>query len=230
MIAISAAIYGFMLQQVRIFIKDSGSEQRTCTLQSEPDDVYLRFGGGALADMFTQRYKDMKSNKASIHKERISKELQVLECMRRVDKSTILPTLAYKDRGGMYFPDKAFLPFIKSLDDCVRENANEESFTRYGKNLVKIATEQIQQNQVLFKQFKEIILVKGGDSEFAKGNNVVAIYNEFSRKITNTRINEFLDTFRQKAAAGKGKATLSGQNLRDTLLSQHINLRSTSKK
>ena len=69
-----------------------------------------------------------------------------------------------------------------------------------------------------------------GDSEFAKGNNVVAVYNEFSRKITNTRINEFLDTFRQKAAAGKGKATLSGQNLRDALLSQHINLRSTSKK
>ena len=148
MIAISAAIYGFMLQQVRIFIKDSGSKQRTCTLQSEPDDVYLRFGGGALADMFTQRYKDMKSNKPSIHKERISKELQVLECMRRMDKSTIPPTLAYRDRGGMYFPDEAFLPFIKSLDDCVRGNANEESFTCYGKNLVKIATEQVQQNQV----------------------------------------------------------------------------------
>ena len=62
MIAISGAIYGFMLQQVRVFIKDSGSEQHTCTLQSEPDDVYLRFGDGALADMFTQRYKDMKSN------------------------------------------------------------------------------------------------------------------------------------------------------------------------
>ncbi len=55
-------------------IKDSESDQCTYTLQSEPDDVYLRFGGGALADMFTQRYKDMKSNKASIYKERISQE------------------------------------------------------------------------------------------------------------------------------------------------------------
>ena len=50
----------------------------------------------------------------------------------------------------MYFPDEAFLPFIKSLDECVRENTNEESFARYGKNLVMIATEQVQQNQVLF--------------------------------------------------------------------------------
>ena len=175
------------------------------------------FGGGALADMFTQWYKDMKSNKATITKKGFQRSFK-LECMRRVDKSTIPPTLAYRDRGGMYFPNEAFLPFIKSLDDCVRKNANEESFTCYGKNLVKITTEQVQQNQVLFKQFKEIILVKG-DSEFAKGNNVVGVYNEFSRKITNTRINEFLDTFRQKAAAGKGKATLSGQNLRDALLS-----------
>ena len=97
------------------------------------------------------------------------------------------------------------------------------------KNLVRIATEQIQQNQVLFKKFKDIIHTKVGALEFDEGG-IVAVYNEFSRKISNTRINEFLDTFRQNAAAGKGKATLSGQNLRDTLLSQHINLRSKSKK
>ena len=228
MIAISAAIYGFMLQQARVLIKGSDSEHHIYMLESEPDEVYLRFGGGALADMFTQRYKGMKSNKASKCKERISQELQVLECIRRVDKSTLPATLAYRDRGGMFFPDEPFLPFIKSLDECVRENTNEEGFTRYGKNLVKIATEQVQQNQVLFKQFKDIH-TKVGALDFAE-ESIVAVYNEFSRKISNTRISEFLDTFRQKTAAGKGKATLSGQNLRDTLLSQHVNLRSKCKK
>lgn len=63
MIAISSAIYDFLLQQVRALIKDDGCEQCTHILQSEPDEVYLRFGGGALADMFTQRYKDMRSKK-----------------------------------------------------------------------------------------------------------------------------------------------------------------------
>lgn len=130
----------------------------------------------------------------------------------------------------MYFPDEVFLPFIKSLDDCVRENANEEKFICYSKNLVKITTEQVKQNQVLFKKFKGIIYSKVGDLEFAEGNSVITVYNEFTRKLCNTRINEFLDTFRQKAAASKGKATLSGQNLRDTLLTQHINLRSKSNK
>ena len=47
MISISSAIYGFLLQQVRTLIKDDGCEQCTYTLQSEPDEVYLRFGGGS---------------------------------------------------------------------------------------------------------------------------------------------------------------------------------------
>lgn len=156
----------------------------------------------------------MKSNKGS-------KELQVLQCIRRVDKSTLPPTLAYRDTGGMYFPDETFPPFIKSLDACVHENTNEESFMHYGKNLVKITTEQVQHNQELFRLFKEIICVKVGALEFAE-ENIVSVYTEFTRNISNTKLKNFW-TLRQKTAAGKGKASLSAQNLRDTLLSQHVN-------
>ena len=34
------------------------------TASEEPDDVYFRFGGGALASMFQTRYKQMKSSKS----------------------------------------------------------------------------------------------------------------------------------------------------------------------
>ena len=66
----------------------------------------------------------------------------------------------------------------------MRENANE-SFTRYGKILVKITAEQVKQNQVLFTKFKDITYEKVGASEFPEGNNV-AVYNEFSRILCNT--------------------------------------------
>lgn len=56
---------------------------------------------------------------------------------------------------------------------------------------------------------------------------VDTVYKEFARKLCNTRINEFLDTQKQLMATSTGKATLSGQNLRDTLLSLHVNLNST---
>ena len=229
MISISSAIYGFLLQQVRALIKDDGREQCTDTLQSEPDEVYLRFGGGALADMFKQHYKDMKSKKPSASKERISQELQVLECMRRVDKSTLPPILAETEEECTFLT-RYFCPLLEAqMNVCVKIQMRRALLVME-KNLVKITAEQVKQNQVLFTKFKDIIYEKVGASEFPEGNNVVAVYNEFSRKLCNTRINEFLDTFRQKAAAGEGKATILGQNLRDTLLTQHINLRSKSNK
>ena len=92
---------------------------------------------------------------------------------------------------------------------------------------MKVVSEQVQHNQQLFKEFKTVINNKVEGSEYADKSNA-AVYSEFSRKISNTRINEFLDTSRQKSASDKGKATLSGQNLRDTLLSQHVNLKSKS--
>ena len=101
MIAMASAVYGYMLQQARLLVKDDGEESST-SIRSEPDEVYLRLGGGALASMFTGCYKDMKSNKSSQHKEKVSQELEVLEWIRMVDKSELPIALEYRDRGGMY--------------------------------------------------------------------------------------------------------------------------------
>ena len=188
----------------------------------------MRFAGAALADMFSLRYKDMKSKKSSHRKEDVSKELQVLEWMRMTDKSDLPTSLAYRDKGGMYFPDKMLLPFVRSLDNCVRENANKEGFQRYGKNLVKVVSEQVSHNQLLLEQFKDFIKAKVKGAELTD-NAIVAVYSEFCRKLSNTRLNEFLDAYRQTVATEKGKATLAGQNLRDTLLTQHVNLKPQAK-
>ena len=122
MIAIAFAVYGHMLQKVRSLVKDR-SENCTsnCTLPSEPDEVYLCFGGGALADMFKQCYKDMKSKKSSKNSKKVFQQLQVLQWIQRDNKSTLPASLAYRDKGGMYFPEDVFLPFFKSVDECVRE-------------------------------------------------------------------------------------------------------------
>lgn len=215
MIAISSAVYGHLLQHATLSVKKVDTQCQV-TIDSEPDEVYMRFGGGALADMFSLRYKDMKSKKSSHHKEKVSKELTVLEWMRMTDKSDLPTPLAYRDQGGMYFPDKALLPFIRSLDNCVRENANKEGFKRYGKDLVKVVTEQVKHNQVLLEEFQTFIKAKVEGVQVTD-HAIVAVYAEFSRKLCNTRLNEFLDAHRQTLATEKGKATLTGQNLRDTL-------------
>lgn len=114
MIAITSAVYEHMLQKVRSLVKENNEKFTSkCTIQSEPDEIYLQFGGGALADMFKQRYKDMKSKKSSKIKENISQELQVLQWIRRDDKSTLPASLAYRDKGGMYFRKTTFYPSLK---------------------------------------------------------------------------------------------------------------------
>ena len=52
MIAITSAEYGYMLEQSRLLAKASNEEEYCVCIESEPDEVCLRFGGGALADMF----------------------------------------------------------------------------------------------------------------------------------------------------------------------------------
>ena len=53
---------------------------------------------------------------------------------------------------------------------------------------------------------------------------MINIYNELSRKLCNTRIQEFLSATKQDLAAKKGLASTVDTNLRTTLLANHTKL------
>ena len=61
---------------------------------------------------------------------------------------------------------------------------------------------------------------------FISSTAIETVYLELTRKLCNTRIQEFLDSTKQIESANAGKGTLKGQNLRDNLLSKHVNLKS----
>jgi hypothetical protein len=52
------------------------------------------------------------------------------------------------------------------------------------------------------------------------------VYNEVIRKSCNIRIDEFISSQKQRIAAVKGNASTAGQNLRDSLLTNHVKLQS----
>ena len=54
------------------------------------------------------------------------------------------------------------------------------------------------------------------------------MYKEFSRKIHNTRINKFIDVQTQLSVMKSGKESLGEQNLRDTLLTSHVEMKTRS--
>ena len=85
-----------------------------------------------------------------------------------------------------------------------------------------MATENLWQNKDLETQF--VTLLKECYEDYHRTEIVHTIFHELTRRLCNTRIQEFLDVFRQVAATKDGGAsTLSGQNLRDKLLTYHEN-------
>ena len=231
-ISLCSAVYDLLLVKVRTELSGMFSEdscQPCQSLSSEPEEVYYRFCGAAMAGMYKERYKMMKSPSCK-RKDDIGKELTVLDWMRLNDKSILPTSLQYKDEGGMYFPKRIFVPFIRDVDSYVREHANEVSFARYGSKVIEVATHELQNNQLLKPKFKDILLTLISGDLKGYDHAVNVIYQELIRKLCNTRLNEFITTHKLNSARSKGSATLAGQNLRDSLLTHHTNLKTSAPK
>ena len=82
----------------------------------------------------------------------------------------------------------------------------------------------MQNDKSLFVSFTTAISKIARDVE-ETDDALISVYREFSRKICNTRLNEFIDAQKQLSLKKSGKASLSGQNLRDTLLTPHVQMK-----
>ena len=203
-------------------------ENEVCDLDSEieSDDVYYRFGGAAIASLLHGRYENIKTCTLQ-QKDQVSKEITLLQklSIHDKDKKGYLPEyLKYRDEGHMYFPCQELLPFLKTLDSRVKEITNYNNFTKEGCSLLSGSLEKVENDDgTLKKLFMEAVQVKL--PELQDTSLVYPVFRELVRKLTHTRVQEYLDSFKHKAIAEKGSASLSGQNLRDSLLSHHVALK-----
>lgn len=102
--------------------------------------------------------------------------------------------------------------------------ANWDGIEQHGKKIVEIATTQVQSDSSFRTTFIDFLSTKFDTLE-GKSGVVESMYTEILRKLCNTRLAEFIDGYRQTCASKSGSASLSGQNLRDKLLSQHCSIK-----
>jgi hypothetical protein len=183
----------------------------------------IAWGGAVIAEMLHNRYKRIHSCPMD-KRSSVVEEISILKAIQTMDKSHVPASLQYRDRGFIYFPDRPFLPFIKSVDQTVKSVANEEGIKHHGKHIIEITTQKVRSDDKLRKSFTDALATKF-DSLQGLSSAVDAVYAELLRKLCNTRLGEFMDSFRQIQISKSGTATLSGQNLRDSLLSQHVNMK-----
>ena len=231
MIAVCSAVYDYLLKRVsKVQQSILNPTASICPVPQDTDSVYYRFCGATIASMLHARYNKCRVCKQE-QREVLDMEIQVLKCIHSTDKSHIPEELKYRDRGFMYFPSQEFLSFLRGVDNCVMENANDSTFEKYGPEMIDVVVKQLEATQEFQQQFKTLVtsflVQKNPVADMSKFDPTIKlVYKELSRKLCHTRLGEFIDAKQQKLAASKGKSTLAGQNLRDELLTSHVKLKS----
>jgi len=148
-IAISASVYELLLERSGDFQKNLHDAIQLPTNSVEAsreqhekltdgDDVYLRFGGGALCAMLHLHYEEIK-NCSETRQNILSQEITILQAMKMKDKSKLPQYLMYRDDGYMYFPDIPFIPFLRSIDELVKSVVNAETI-QDDDQIIKVTT------------------------------------------------------------------------------------------
>ena len=143
MISFSSAIFDTLLREVHARVAQISMAASSITVSQgdDDDDVYFRFAGATLASMLHNRYNDIRK----CSKERrdiVSKEIKVLQINTK-DKSDMPNYLKYRDKGHMYSPDPVFIPFFRSVDECIKSVVNEKGIEDHGNQLIKVYIDTI---------------------------------------------------------------------------------------
>ena len=95
MVSVCACVYNYMMKTLAEKLKLEHQEAPTTCVPDEPDEVYYRFCGGALASMLHTRYDKIKS--APGKNNSIYTEINILKAIECTDKSVIPASLQYRD-------------------------------------------------------------------------------------------------------------------------------------
>ena len=100
-----------------------------------------------------------------------------------------------------YFPCKEMLPFLIAVDLKTKEMANDQSLQQHGLNLIKIASDNMEKDNSLLLGFIELLVIKVPEINYMTIESMEAIHKELVRKLSHTCIQEYLDSFKQRAVA-----------------------------
>ena len=219
MISLCSATYDYLMHQ----LFSEQKEQQASNNSGEPSRTRMMcITGAAIATMLHLRQEKVKNTSNPAKQSTIKAEMDLLKGLECTDKSQVPQYLQYRDRGYMHFPKESFIPFFRAVDQCILEHANENALKKHGPKLVEVATHKLHSNKEIEVQFKHLV------SKDFEQSAVQIVYLELTRKLCNTRLGlglglglqEFIDVYRQTAAK---KGTIAGQNLRDKLLTYHVN-------
>ena len=219
-------VYSTICGQIQQKKARSAPDPRNSCLAVESDDTLFRYCGAALHRMTKLRKETLqqKKGRGKVSKERrpvMEKELQVLDKLTMKDKSGISQSLKNLDEGNLTFPRIELLPFLKEVDNNVREFATDANLARYPTKFIDMCQSSVSNNEKLEIDFT--LLVASLTLEDAIDDNVInGVFKALVSKLANTRINEFLNAKVERDLKVSGKVVDADEMLRPKLKSYSL--------
>jgi len=94
----------------------------------------------------------------------------------------------------MYFSREELVPFLQDVDATVRTVCNDNGFRKYGTSLVLETTKFVYSETKLKDKFYTVLTSCLGSTDCFKTSAVNDVFRDLVSKLTNTKIQEFLDS------------------------------------
>ena len=148
---------------------------------------------------------------------------EIVKTFKLDDKSVLPHSLRLRDVGtktGLTFPKTIFMAFMKSSDRFIRQSTTDAQYEIYGQNIVKVAKTLTLSNLELQGEFYSAVRVCCSSCDRLTSDQ---IFNEWMEKFLNMKMKgRFVDAAERLDSAASKKLTTKTQNLRDKLLTHHV--------
>jgi len=220
-------VYNIVHTLIRSTREDAATESSEPVIAEESDETLYRYCGFALHRMIKLRRETLSEKKGrgaitDERRQRFEQELEILQGCVMKDKTNLPAPLRNLDEGNLTFPKPELIHWLKSVDCEVRTFATDANLRKYHKNFPRLCQDLVLNNEDLKLDFM-LLLSSLLDPELTTSETLVAdIFKELVSKVTNTRINEYLNAKSERDLKSQGKVVNTDDMLRPTLKSYAI--------
>ena len=199
-------------------------DTRTSRLCTESDETLYRYCGAALHRMTKLRRETLqqKKGRGKVSRERkviMELELNLLQDLTMEDKSSLSLSLQNLDEGNLVFPRNELLPFLRHVDDNIREFTCDSNLKKFPTKFLEMCRSSVLNNEELEVDFR-LLVASLSSAEVASNSKVVdGLFKALVSKLANTRINEFMNAKVERDLKKDGKVVDADEMLRPKLKS-----------
>ena len=208
-------------------MSDTTLDTRTSRLCAESDETLYRYCGAALHRITKLRRETLQEKKgrgkvSSERKRMMELELDLLQDLTMEDKSSLSISLQNLDEGSLVFPIPELLPFLRRVDDNIREFTCDSNLKKFPTKFLEMCRSSVLNNEELEVDFSLLIAALSSAEVDLNSEVVHGLFKALVSKLANTRINEFMNAKVERDLKKEGKVVDADEMLRPKLKSHTL--------